>query len=943
MIRLDRVELFNWDLQPHQVIPLARTVTLLTGENGSGKTSILDAIKVCLGVRALEGDRNVETYLLKQARKTAMVRIVVGNQLDPKTRRRPFDQLGSFSANLVTLAVVFHAEDETRYQRYYYLLDGDVVPPLDNVRKEPRPLQNATDYRARLEKVGLTARYLRLLAMPQGQIASFCKRSPTDLFDDLYDVIGGRQAFDNWESRRKELVELQQKYEAARADWQSADISLRNLEERVNRHHAYVEEERRRRIFEATLPHQEIAEVKDRKTRIQEQLTRTTEDLQRAHERQKSADLRYRTAHNALHRLEDELSGLVEQQQARQAERDGLVHLQATLRARGTTLGAAARKAEGIVWKDLQPLAERREDLLANLGQLRLSSKQRNDKRQDLLATRKQLDSGILPIPDDVRAFQNHLNGAGIAHHLLANIVEIAPEASEWQAAIEGYLGRYRFAIVVADMNTWSQAAALARMHQYPHGILAPDVRGKSAADEESIFRWLIVRDPDLHSLVARIVRTVMNGEPQIPLEPIQKGEILAKDGFVLSKLEARHVAPGDLHLGQEARRLQKVKIDEALVLLKSQEAESKENESAARIELASTEGEIENQRALREWERLRDEAGEVARELAVVEEQLVARKEALDACSTLMQTNHRRQKDLLQQKTSADQETKSNGDEIERRSKERDRLEKDSAEAIALLLKLEEQPLPERTAEVDEQLKLGRSAEALQTRLESLVEGLAKYSATDRDSLLPMNYRRRQTEVTAVKERLEDLAGSLQDTQKAVERARHDYQLATRVVFQHYFKRLAKDAEALDFKVIGEIVPTENGRFRCEIRAGVGDKAPVHYTSPELSGGQKAALSILMAMTAVSLETDGAGFFLVDEPFSASDVYKINELGMFLGRTGAQYLVSMPTSADIAQCGKWLKGMWTTTKSRGGFDARGKPVLALPVKYGFAPAAQDV
>ena len=42
MIRLDRVELLHWDIQPHQVLPLATGITLLTGENGSGKSSILD-------------------------------------------------------------------------------------------------------------------------------------------------------------------------------------------------------------------------------------------------------------------------------------------------------------------------------------------------------------------------------------------------------------------------------------------------------------------------------------------------------------------------------------------------------------------------------------------------------------------------------------------------------------------------------------------------------------------------------------------------------------------------------------------------------------------------------------------------------------------------------------------------------------------------------------
>ncbi|MFB6350304.1 MAG: ATP-binding protein, partial [Bradymonadaceae bacterium] len=92
MISLDRIELLHWDIQAHQTLPLADGVTVLTGENGSGKTSILDAIKVGLGARRLRGGRSIEDYLLKRAEPQAMVRLVVDNRPDSK-QRRPFDPL----------------------------------------------------------------------------------------------------------------------------------------------------------------------------------------------------------------------------------------------------------------------------------------------------------------------------------------------------------------------------------------------------------------------------------------------------------------------------------------------------------------------------------------------------------------------------------------------------------------------------------------------------------------------------------------------------------------------------------------------------------------------------------------------------------------------------------------------------------------------------------
>ena len=215
-------------------------------------------------------------------------------------------------------------------------------------------------------------------------------------------------------------------------------------------------------------------------------------------------------------------------------------------------------------------------------------------------------------------------------------------------------------------------------------------------------------------------------------------------------------------------------------------------------------------------------------------------------------------------------------------------------------------------------------------------------YTADERDPMLPKNYARQQDEVGAVESRLARLGQQLEETLAAAEEARDQYQRTTKLVFRGYFAVLRDSAAELDFAIDGQLEPREGGNYRCRILIGVGQKAPVHHDSEELSGGQKAALSILMAMTAVSLESDGAGFFLIDEPFAASDVHKINELGRFLGRTGAQYLVSMPTSADLDQCGTWLRGTWTCTRSRGGFDEAGRPIEAPPVKLGFAEGARE-
>jgi len=235
-----------------------------------------------------------------------------------------------------------------------------------------------------------------------------------------------------------------------------------------------------------------------------------------------------------------------------------------------------------------------------------------------------------------------------------------------------------------------------------------------------------------------------------------------------------------------------------------------------------------------------------------------------------------------------------------------------------------------------------GESATTLKAQKAELDGRALRFTPDERDPMLPINYERQSAEVGAVEERLGKLAASVEMTKQAADRAHEEYQHTTRLLFRAYFARLKRDAEQLGYRVDGELVNAASGKFACEMRVGIDQKPPVNYASSDLSGGQRAALSILMSMTAVSLDTsESAGFFLVDEPFSESDVYKINELGEFLARTKSQYLISMPTSSDVSQCGDWLSATWTSTKSPGGF-ASGKPVLAPPIKLGFAVGARD-
>jgi chromosome segregation ATPase len=948
MIRLDRVELLHWDIQPHQDLPLARGVTLITGENGSGKTSVLDAIKIGFGARSPGGDRSVESYLLKQARPVAMIRLVMDNRPAPGTRKRPFDPLGEHAQDVVTLAVVFRAEDEAHYRREYYILDGDVVP-IEEGRAKARagggtpgtkPLPSRKEYGERLKRVGITPRYLRLLSAPQGQIARLCRQDGAGLFDDLFDIIGGRQALEAWEERIAELRAQKSEHDQTQRDLDHARRDLRLLGEHARRFREFEADQATQGALARALPHvrrRDLDEALARARRLRSShraaSDRVDADVLREVRRRDEARAQVTEASDARARVEARRDQEHEALRACVSERSGAS-------ARLAQVDALRQRAAGVDVVDPGVIEARVASLEVALAEGRASQRARHDEDRQLRTELEEVRRGILPYPEEVRAYQDGLKRAGIPHHVLADVLEVEDEA--WWAAIEGYLGRYRFAVLIQDPSDWDAAAALARAQRYPFGVLAPDVRGRSRADEESPLGVVRIREPRYRSLIARLLRPVRLGEPARPFTPPRGPAMLAEDGFVVARLEARVATCPRFYLGRAARERRRREIEARRAELDGMatawSAEERRLQAARAAEIRA----LEDQRARLTWEAAREEHEALRIRVAELDEAAAGQRSALEASRQEARAMEARERDARRVVTEAEAGLKHLATEGARAAAQMQDAESEIQRLEEDLGRLRASPLPAPDEAVEALLEARRGLAEIETEQRVLGERLARIPEEARDPMLPVNFERRGQEVRATEERLEALSADLAETRKAADDAREQYHASTRRVFRGYFGSLRRAGADLDYVIEGRLDPREDGRFRADVRIGVGDKAPVSYESEDLSGGQKAALSILMSMTAVSLESDGASFFLIDEPFSASDLVKINELGGFLARTGAQYLVSMPTTADLKECGEWLQAFWLCTRSRGGVGEDGAPRLAPPVKRGYRGGSRD-
>ncbi len=952
MIRLDRIELLHWDIQPHQMLPLSPGVNLLTGENGAGKTSILDAIKVVLGAPRLEGERSVNSYLLKQAKGVAMIRLLLDNRAEPGTRRRPLDTLGEYGKDVVTLAVVFRAEDEKEYRREYYVLDGDRSPLTLGTKPGTRPaqaLESAAAYRERLHKVGLGNRYLKLLCLPQGQIASLCRHDGAKLFEYLFDIIGGQEVKATWTERLRELGEARRSHEEAKQALEHARSQLVLLSARAKRFEEFIGVEQDLASIDQALPHARRRDLLIRRERLQKDIDGLERTLDAFYGQIEAADHKAEEARTALAGLKDQQALLVREIADKRRAKDEHFGLYREQKLQVAQLEALRDKVAAVSPADPTALRQEADQARQRLAEGQGTSRRRAVQLAGLEQALGQIAKGLLPYPVEVEALRDQLRQAGVPHHLLAEVVDINEE-EPFRPAIEAYLGRLRFAILVQDPDSFTEAARIARAARYPHGVLAPDVRGSSPADEQGLLPLLSIKEPRYQPLLARILRRVLPGEPPPGLVeggtgrlvPPRHGEHLARDGFVLSRIEARVDSTEHAFLGRSALQQRREELVAQRDVLLREEEDWRQAESDLRMKIGELELAITLQTRRLEWEAARPEHQRLLRERDVAAAEvskLQSDIEGREARQATCQSEAERLNHVLgdaenQLKTVGKNRTDTE-ELVQQRHEDLNVIETDLASYPS-------ESLPMLGPHAKELLADDPAPRTLESMQKDRRARLADFRPEERDPLLPTNHTRQRSEVDAVTARLEQIEGERQATQVAAEEAQEQYQQFTRRVFRHYFARLRDAGASLDFAVDGKLAPLPTGDFACDVRVGVGQKAPVHYRSEDLSGGQKAALSILMGMTAVSLESDGPGFFLIDEPFSQSDLNKINELGWFLQRTGSQYMVSMPTSADVEQCGGWLSATWICTKTRGGVDERGRPVLAPPVKLALATGARD-
>jgi len=877
MFRFTELSFHGWDLWPAVRIPLDRDVVLVTGPNGSGKTTLLDGIRQLLNAPRLSSRRRLQNYL-RRPEAPALIRAVVSNLPGggpgggaPFRRER-------ITTPEATLACALVPVGGGAPEKRFAVLPGR--PPIEEIRRlllESRDWYGPERYGRVLEGAGVTRSLMSVLAIEQGRTNALFELKPRELFRRVLEMMGDQDVLERYGEARRRYVESEQEVGRQTYQVQGLQMDLQRAEREVARLDDWERHRDRVADLEARLPAAEL----------QVELRR------RAEAGAKLPELRTKVRRGEAERSELEAESV----RAREADARALAALD-------SAQGAAARAR--LAWEEAHARQIRAADRLSNLEERRREAEALPEGDLDALAataeeasraffaaestatlarTREaaareraeRLRAGLPVYPEEVERTLAGLEEQGIGCALLASTVEVAdPSLGE---AVEAALGEARFSLLV-DGPAQETALEVARRHGFPGPVYSgPRVEDGERTGPVDLAPGAPVWLKSWTASVELAVDGSWRDSRGTWVAP-PRGRVLGAAG----REAALEAAERELEeAGREAR-------DSAGAVFRTQRRRAEAETALAR--------ERRRRELLAEAAGL-PEAGARAAEAAGILRQAT---EERDQAAAAREEAHRTREAALAERTQMEERARQAAVRLqgEKEALERSEVELTAAEARvgelaarvpAALRALAEREVLDGPDTVRNDLDRARrqwmalgEPPAPEVREEAL-----HLRANIEEAERHLGSRRReaadaQTELTECRRRyLEVVSGSLHDYRRRAS----ELAGGAEVVVEMELPRLSDDDRVLDEATI-------------EVRFGFDGKEPLPLGDPSFSGGQQviAGLILLMGMA----ETDGRGFFLLDEPFAHLSLDRVDQVGRFLRASRSQFLLTAPTTLDRAQ-----------------------------------------
>lgn len=849
MFKIRSLDLYNWGYLPWQTVPLHTGVNVCVGDNGSGKSTFLDAIKLLLGSNEFAKNRRLHENLHPDA-DVAWVMATVDNRRSPASGRRPLESLAVLTDEAV-LCCRMERKGGQQFAKEHWISTA----PFDPAAPPGEPF-SPQGYREALERLGVSRTLLRAINLPQGETARLVEKQPHELFDYLLDLVGDKAILDRYEEARQAAARERQAYATVMNQVQGKRGELAELRQRKEAFEEFARNEAELAEAQRLQPMAEYREaleawrskarhadqLEPQRASLAAELEEKREELKRVRAALTQAEARYDEVRDQLERVNHTLQALAE----------GIGRLGADLRQVEGFLAAY----EGIEDKDPDRVLTRLAGTTAERDRLIAEERGLEQRLSALTDETRPLEEAQSLLPRNVDRFREVLRAEGIHHVLAADAIEITDE--RWLDALEALFGDRRLDVFVGPQD-FLLAKRLAAQHQYPYYVArvplaepqAPAGPGTAASlvtftGEQVLagaYRWLrdvyLVEDVDEGHLMAEQGKTALTPDGYL------------QDGHggisILHRADRRYC-------GRLARQRQLAKLQEERQRLNQQLAEIHPVRERAANETEKLKAAAEllaaHPQRLRECNRIAGDLDELRRQQGGAEGERNRLRDEEGRLRTQTRAFNGQISELEGSIKGQEGRLKQMSDQIkELRTQARD-LEDTLERLRAAISHNDFAKLPEM--ELESATTYSERARLLQRRVEDY---RAKYP--DESPAVVQLYESKRTELEDLEAQVRRRSEELHQVEEQLGRAREEHDAHVREVFRlmgHSFRELCARIGAVgELRAIGG---GENDRWHLDVRIAFEGKEMVPYRSRKLSGGQDAALSLLLLTSAIQLGT---------------------------------------------------------------------------------------
>ncbi len=874
MFRFRELSVWNWDYWSAVRVPLDRAVVLLSGPNGSGKTTLLDAIRQLLHAPRLSSRRRLQHYL-RRPDVPALLRAVVSNEDtgfgQPFRRER-------ITAPEVTLACALVPSSTGSPEKRFAVLPGRAS--LEDLRA--RLLDSRTDYFAPeryariLEQAGVTRSLMSVLALEQGKTNSLFEKTPRALLQDVLDMMGDRAVLERYREARRVYDESEREVARQGLELQRAQLDLNRVRREVSRLDEWERAAAKVAELEQRLPAARLQQALRRRDDAAQKLPELRTKLKNGETERIRLEGDHERAEVATRDAEAAVAAAQRADETATKDLESAASDAGALRGEVESLEEAARVLASIPERDIAALEA--EETASARGRVRAETTLEAAGVAEREAHERValLEAGQPHHSESVERAIRALASRGIPATLLASVVEASPETAE---AAEAALGDARYALAVTPERE-ADAIAVAAQHGFPGPVWA----GATVSEREDAGALRL--EPGAPAWLRAWSRTVRLGPDGSwrdergswaarGVEPVlgQRG----REAALAAARERARVAAGEAAAARTALDTAARAHGDAARLLSE---ERRRRDLLARVAclperraaLVTAAERLARARALHE-EKKRDVVG--------ASTSLQRARAAAEAAEKGLDELARRVEGELKALREAEEETARADDEIRVLSK--DIAPELRARAERMELDLVETTEGDLRRARDALAALGERPDPTireeERHLTANVEEAERHVKARRDEAAAA-----RAELSACRTRyLEVVSGALQDYRRRATEIARSADVAVEMDLPH----LSDDDRALD-------------EAELRVRFGFDGKAPLPLGDSSFSGGQQVigGLVLLMAM----VEEGGRGFFMLDEPFAHLSIDRIDDVGRFLRASGAQFVITAPTTLDRAQ-----------------------------------------